>query len=141
MKRAQLQELATLYFTTRQIIRSQLPQGKADPNAWLRFETLRFVAAKKDATMSDVAAYLRIKAPSATSLIGHLVTKDLVHVEACRTDKRLKRLKVTKLGRIQLRRYEHRGYAALHRVFSGLSDRDLSELLALLRKVSDMHTG
>lgn len=141
MKRTELQRLATLYFTTRQIIRSQLPQGNVDPNEWLRFETLRFIAAVKGPSMRDIAAYVRITAPSATSLVRHLEGRGLVRVHVGAGDKRSKRVVLTSRGRVALKHYERRSERVLSKVFSHLSRAELAELLRLLQQVADAHEG
>ena len=132
-------ELPTLFFTTRQIIRSKLPKdGHSDPNAWLRFETLRFIAESKRSTMQDVAHHLRIKAPSATSLVGNLVRRSLI-VRGGSVDKRVVSLSLTKAGMRQLDRYKARARSAVRAVFSKLSDREVNDLVAILRRVQKIH--
>src|ERR1700685_3368005 len=100
MKSKNFSELTSLFFTTRQIIKQQLPKsGNSDPNTWLRFETLRFIAETNNPTMRDVARYLSVKAPSATSLISHLAKSGLIERKGEKGDKRIVRISLTKLGR------------------------------------------
>ena len=66
MKKNDFQELSTLFFEMRQTIRANLPDGQADPNAWMRCETLRFVSESEGPTMRELAKHLRVTAPSAT---------------------------------------------------------------------------
>jgi DNA-binding MarR family transcriptional regulator len=139
MNDTQLQELASLFFSMRQIIRSQLPQCKADPNAWLRFETMRFIENAGGPTMHDVAAYVRIKAPSATSLVGYLVGQGAVRAVSQKRDKRVKRLYLTAKGKRMLAEHRKRSNVTMRKVFEEFTDAELSALLGLLRRLSDIH--
>ena len=133
-------ELTSLFFTTRQIIRQQLPsKGHADPNTWLRFETLRFIAASKDPTMQDVSQYLRIKAPSATSLISHLAKSCLISRKGEKGDKRVVRIQLTARGKKEVKDYARRCATTMHKAFAKLSDREVKELVAILRHVRDIN--
>lgn len=138
VKDSTLQELATLFFSTRQIIRGKLPEGKADPNAWLRFQTMRFIEDSKGPTMHDVAAYLRIKAPSATSLIAHLALKGSVRRIAGK-DKRVTRLFLTPRGKKLLAQHDKRSNATMRTVFSEFNAAEIRELVRLLRHLRDIH--
>jgi len=139
MKDTALQELASLFFSTRQIIRSRLPGSAADPNAWLRFQTMRFIADSGEPTMQEVADYLRIKAPSATSLIGYLAGKKLVARRTSVRDKRITRLALTERGRKILAEHQKRSNMTLRRVFNDFPDSDVRELARILRRLRDMH--
>lgn len=133
-----LQELASLFFSTRQIIRGKLPQGKADPNAWLRFQTMRYIEDSNGPTMREVASYLRIKAPSATSLIAHLVGRGFVRRVAGK-DKRVTRLRLTPRGKKLLAGHDKRSNATMRTVFSQFTDAEVRELVRLLRHLRDIH--
>ena len=140
MKNGTLQELSSLFFATRQIIRSQLPSGKADPNAWLRYETLRFIAESKGPTMHDVAAYLRITAPSATSFVKNLGAQGLIVRRGVLRDKRVTRIYLTRCGRSTLAAHSKRSVAALRRVFSKLNAAEIHELARVLRRLREVHS-
>jgi DNA-binding MarR family transcriptional regulator len=135
------QELASLFFSTRQIIRAELPAGKIDPNAWLRSETLRYIAASGGPTMQEVAAYLRVKAPSATSLIANLAARGLVVRRGIARDKRVTRIYLTPRGRTILTASAKRSVAAVRAVFSKLSGAEIHELVRVLRRLRDIHVA
>ena len=138
MKDNILQELASLFFSTRQIIRGKLPEGKADPNAWLRFQTMRYIQDADGPTMHDVASYLRIKAPSATSLIAYLVRHGSVRRVAGK-DKRVTRLYLTPQGKKFLAAHQRRSNTTMREVFSEFSITDVHELVRILRHLRDIH--
>jgi DNA-binding MarR family transcriptional regulator len=141
MKDATYQELASLFFSTRQIIRSRLPESAADPNAWLRFQTMRFIEDNDAPTMQDVAMYLRIKAPSATSLIGHLAGKGCIRRRTNGRDKRVTRLVLTTRGKKVLAEHQKRSNATLRRVFSQFDRTEIRELARILRHLRDVHAA
>ena len=139
MSDEKFRELAHLFFSTRQIIRQKLPQGKADPNGWLRFETLHYIADQGGPTMQDVAGYVRIKAPSVTSLIGHLVRLGLVEKRADSSDKRIVRLYPTRKGTRTLRTYAENCARTMREVFSRLPSGEVVSLAEILRRLRDIH--
>ena len=139
MKNSQLQELASLFFSTRQIIRSRLPEGAADPNAWMHFETMRFIEDSGAPTMQEVAAYLRIKAPSATSVIAHLAGKGFILRRAGERDKRVIQLVLTSRGKKALAAHQKRSDATMRKVFSEFADTEIRELASILRHLRDVH--
>ncbi|HVM73492.1 MAG TPA: MarR family transcriptional regulator [Candidatus Paceibacterota bacterium] len=133
-------ELTSLFFTTRQIIKAQLPAARNhDPNAWLRFETLRFIAEMKEPTMQDVAGYLRIKAPSATSLVAHLAKSGFISRKSQVGDKRIVRITLTARGKKELRDYMARSAGTMRKAFSKLNDGEINRLVSILRHLRDIH--
>ena len=138
MKDGTLQELASLFFSTRQIIRGNLPEGKADPNAWTRFQTMHYIHVSSGPTMQDVASYLRIKAPSATSLVGYLVKKGFVRRIAGK-DKRITRLYLTPHGKKALYAKQKRTTIIMRKVFSQFDVGEVDELVRILRHLRDIH--
>ena len=140
MKDANFSELTSLFFTTRQIIKQQLPKsGQADPNTWLHFETLRFIAKENNPTMQDVARYLRVKAPSATSLVAHLAKAGFVERKGQKEDKRIVRISLTDRGKREVKNYTARCATAMRKAFSKLDDREIGELITILRRLRDIH--
>ena len=142
MKDKTYQELSTLFFEMRQIIRQQQPlNGKADPNMWLRVETLRFIASVDGPTMRELAEFLRITAPSMTSLISHLEKRGLLRRSKAKEDKRTVHIHLTAKGRQELARYDARSAEKLRRVFGPLPKKDLQALLHIMREVKRLHAS
>jgi DNA-binding MarR family transcriptional regulator len=134
-----LNELPSLFFSMRQIIRSQFPDCKHDQNAWLRFETMRFIAENGGPTMQDLARYLHIQAPSATSLIAHLISHSSVRRIAEKKDKRVVRLYLTSRGKKQLVVHYRRSRGVMKKTFSEFSRDDLQQLVRILRRLRSIH--
>lgn len=132
------EKLATLFFTMRQKFRSHLPAGKkVDPNAWMRCEALRFIAESDHLTMQQLAHFLHIKAPSATSLISHLEKQNLVMRVQSTHDKRVMFISLTLTGRKMVTLYKGHSSHALAQMFSKLTDHDIDSLVHILQKVVD----
>jgi DNA-binding MarR family transcriptional regulator len=135
-------ELSSLFFSMRQIVKQQLPnKGKTDPNAWLRLETMRFIGMSKNPTMHDVARHLRVKAPSATSLVAHLAASGFVVRTGEATDKRIVRISLTSSGKQEVAAYLVRSETAMRKAFSKLHERDVSELVRILRDLQNAHNS
>ncbi len=132
-------ELARLFFETRHIMRSKVPGGKKDPNAWMRSEALRFVAEHEQPGMKDIAEFLRIKAPSATSLVAHLEREGLVARRACDDDRRIVRIALTGKGRQAVESYEKKSARIMREVFGKLEPGELRDLEAAMRRVAELH--
>ena len=139
MTDTKLQELTTLFFTTRQIIRGELPTTKesCDPNDWLYSEVLRFIDDTDGPSMHDLAKHLRVKAPSATSLVSHLASQGWIERKGTADDRRVVKLYLTSKGEHRLATYTARSTAMMHRVFSKLSIKELDTLVTILRRVQD----
>ncbi len=137
--RNQFQELASLFFVMRQIIRERLPAGHADPNGWMRCETLRYIAESDGPTMREIARRLRITAPSATSLIQNLERLGFIDRRPSQKDKRVVRIYLNERGKREFARYLVRSGATMEKVFSKLSARDVARLKRILQNLRDAH--
>jgi len=124
----------------RQTIRANLPDGQADPNAWMRCETLRFVDASEGPTMREIAKHLRVTAPSATSLVRKLSSLGWVKRVPSGSDKRVVMIRLTPRGERELTRYRKQSEGIMRKVFSKLPERDLAHLKGALRTLRSIHT-
>ena len=134
-------ELATLFFETRQTIRANLPQGHADPNAWMRCETLRFIEEGERPTMQEIAKHLRVTAPSATSLMRKLSALGWIVRKPSEKDKRVVQIALTAAGQRELSRYRKQSEKTMRKVFSKLGRRDLAHLKRALRNLQGVHAA
>jgi DNA-binding MarR family transcriptional regulator len=142
MNQRTFEELASLFFSTRQIIRQKMPAGRThDHNAWLRLETLGFIARSKKPTMQDIAGYVRITAPSTTSLVRHLEKLGFVRRAHSHNDKRVVRIQVTEKGKRELQRYARRSVATMSIVFGKLSSQDVEKLRTILQRLHGAHSS
>ena len=140
MKNTNLSELTSLFFTTRQIIKAQLPKSRnSDPNTWLRFETLRFIAQASDPSMQDVARYSaskRLQQPRSSRISPRI---GLIERKGEKGDKRIVRISLTARGKREVKNYTARCETAMRKAFSRLDSREVEELVAILRHLRDIH--
>ena len=134
----QLQELTSLLFATRRMVRQKLAarHGPSDPNTWLRMETLFFIREHRHSSMHAVAAHLHITVPSASSLVAKLVRGGLVK-RIAGADKRVAQLSITPRGAHELARARRDAALSLHSVFGTLPPDELRTLIRILRRVAD----
>ncbi len=134
-------ELPGLFFETRQIIRQQLPSSKqSDPNAWMHLQTMDFIARNGTPTMQEVASYLRIKAPSATSLVSNLVSQGAV-ARTIGADRRQVVLSITSVGKKMLKSYGAESQKMMRSAFSTLDKKEVGSLCSILKKLIRGHAG
>lgn len=127
---------ATLFFAVRGVVRTSLAQGRRlDPYAWLRIETMVYIRDNAGAPMKDIAAFLSITAPSATSLMAPLVRKGYVERRADPADRRAVKVYLTKKGQKKLAKAVSHGMQALASVFAPLSSADLAAFTKLLERI------
>lgn len=141
MTQNNFQDLSTLFFEMRQAVRANLPQGQADPNAWMRCEALGFIKGSGAPTMRELSKQLRITAPSATSLVRKLASLGWVRREPSEKDKRIVRIRLTGKGERELTRYRVQAEATMRKVFSKLPQRDLVNLRRALKNLRDIHAA
>lgn len=129
---------ASLFFAVRGTVRTKLAQGKKlDPSAWLRVETVKFIADHDGPSMRSIADYLSITAPSATSLISSLEKDGLVARTTDVRDRRSSRLTLTRKGKSVLGKTLARGTRILGEVFAPLSSTELAAFARALARIKD----
>ncbi len=98
-------------------------------------ETLRFIFEKKNPTMKDIANYLSISAPSATSMIESLSNKKLITRKVDPKDRRTVRIvttsKVPKLFSV----FKKMKNQMFQNMLKSLSSDDKKHLANILRKL------
>ena len=115
-------------------LRTQLRGDTTCPSI-SQLETLQFVSEHDSPTMRDLAAYLKVKAPSATSLINELVRARMISRHGDPNDRRQVRLAITQKGEKELTRISQKKRQIIGSIFQTLSTKDRSQLNGLLQKV------
>ena len=110
---------------------------KFDPSTWLRIETMKFIADNEESKMKDIADYLFITAPSATSLVSSLVRSGFVVGRTDRDDRRASRLVLTTKGKAELKKTIARGLKAFNGLFSVLSKGELDSFTRSLKRIKE----
>ncbi len=114
---------------------------KLDPSTWLRIETMKFIAEQDKPKMKDIANYLSITAPSATSLIGELVRDGFVTSCADLHDRRALLLMLTAKGKAELRKAIVHGVRILSELFSNLSKTEFLSFISALERIKKGSVG
>jgi DNA-binding MarR family transcriptional regulator len=124
------------FFEVRGLVRTKLAHGKKlDPSAWLRVETVKFIADKGNPRAKDVADYLSITAPSATSLLSGLARSGIIERRPDPADRRVQRVALTRKGKSLLEKKLARGAAILGELFAPLSDAELEAFTRTLERI------
>lgn len=126
--------LATLLFSVGRLLRDRALEGGASIS-YLHVATLQYVAEQKRPLMREVAHYLRIAPPSATSLVSTLVAQGDLRRIANKDDRRTVRLEVTAKGHRTIEDCVRHKHDVLQKVVSQLSERDRVDLAHILEKV------
>jgi DNA-binding MarR family transcriptional regulator len=92
-----IDRLISLIFTTRKMMHEQKEPNKGKNCSFLHLITLKYVEQEKP-LMKDIAEFLGVAPPSATSLVNTLIKSELVYREADKTDRRNVRILITKRG-------------------------------------------
>lgn len=128
------EELTALMFSLGRILRERAMAGGSSIS-YLHLATLRYVAEKKQPLMREIAQYLRVAPPSATSLVNTLVKQGEIQRITDEKDRRTVRLRVTAQGRKVLRDGTRRKHDLMRNIINNLSGRERIELKKILEKI------
>jgi DNA-binding MarR family transcriptional regulator len=99
----------------------------------LQIQTLTFLQQRKATTMSNIAEYLQIELPSATSLINKLVAMHLVKRTSNQRDRRVVGIVLSDKGTELLKQAIELRRKKMEEMMSYLSDKQQSDLLSILQ--------
>ncbi|MCD6233304.1 MarR family transcriptional regulator [bacterium] len=126
-------KLIKFFFIMRRVLQEKAKKEKGvSPFSFLKFATLRFISKKRNPTMKEIAQWLKITPPSATSLIDSFFKAKLIKREFDRKDRRIIRLKITEKGKKLLKETQQEHRKRMKRFISKLSPRDQKNLLRIL---------
>ncbi len=129
-------KLLPLMFEVGRLLKSEITREGCPITTFLHIETLRFIAERSTPTMSDVAEYLKIAPPTATSLINTFVKEGMIERVEDPKDRRRVRLILSKKGIHLLDQAMKMREHAFSRVMASLSDRDCHELARILTVIT-----
>ena len=133
------EEITSLMFSVGRLLRERA-MADGSSVSYLHFATLRYIAEMKRPLMREIAQYLRVAPPSATSLINTLVKQGEIRRIADEKDRRTVRLEVTARGHKTLSDGTHRKQDLVHTIIKGLSEHDRTELKNILEKIMNLST-
>ncbi|MDB5265655.1 MAG: MarR family protein [Parcubacteria group bacterium] len=125
-------EIFSLMFEMGRLLKHQVAVDGSGPSTYLHLETLRYIQEAGKPDMQAVAEYLRVKSPSATRLIGALVTDGLLARVLDADDRRRVLLTLTPSGKRMLDVATQTRAKAFARVIAPLSAKDRAEFARLL---------
>jgi DNA-binding MarR family transcriptional regulator len=132
-KQALQKELISTIFSTSRKIYKRISDSKivcfGSP---LQRETLRFIMENDGCVMKEVANYLQITPPSATSMTNNLVKAGVIKRQADKRDRRTIRLFITKKGEKTL----STGIQHMSKRLSKLSTGEQKNLIKILNKIA-----
>ncbi len=139
---AKIERLISLFFTTARLIHERIrgPE-RIDPFSFLRLETLRYVAEHENPSMKEIADYLCITPPSATSLIDRLVKARYLSRVFDKEDRRVVRLSITPSGKRTIKRGFKQITGHMKKVLDKLGNKEINDLSQILEKLSRLYTS
>jgi DNA-binding MarR family transcriptional regulator len=117
--------------------KQQMSAEGGSPMTYLHLETLRFLAEAARPDMGEVAAYLRVAAPSATAIVNALADDGLIARKPDPEDRRRVLLAVTAKGDRALEAAGKRRAEAFARIIEPLSAADRSEFARILTIITE----
>jgi len=135
-----INKIISLIFTTsRRIQERAKDRERIDPFSFLQLETLRYVAEKDNPSMKDIADYLCVTPPSATSLINGLVKAGQLERVYDKDDRRLVHIAVTPKGKAAFASGFKKITTRMRRVLSNLNAKERNDLFKILKKLSRVY--
>ncbi len=137
---AQLDELVSLVFSTKQLIHEKTwHRDGVSALPFLRLKALHAVRTHPTPTMKDIAECMHVTPSSATSLIDPLVADGLLERTADPDDRRVIRLAMTKKGEKSLAEGKAAITKHLTEVFGHLDEGEQKSLIHILKKLSSIY--
>jgi DNA-binding MarR family transcriptional regulator len=119
-------------FQLNQLLKSDLkPHGITIAN----WRVLAVLAANNDITMSDIASYAMIEPPTASRMVDRLVADGLIERRTGDSDRRVRSLALTPLGRETYGAVRDLAFAHTARALGGLSEAECAQLTDLLLRI------
>ncbi len=124
-------------FTAGQIWRERArTESNLTDCSFLHLHTLHYIWERGTANMKEIANFLHITPPSATSVVNTLVAKGLLTRVGSESDRRAIKLQITKSGSRLLRDSFKRMTAFLEKNINKLNETEKRNFLTILNKIS-----
>lgn len=129
-----------MIFATSRLIRERSGnREKLDPISILQIETLRYVDGKRTPTMREIAEYLCVKPPSATSLIDTLIHAKKLSRIVDKNDRRIVRLTITHSGKKTMKDGFKKITKRMESILVKLNEKERQDLIKILQKLSSTY--
>ena len=135
MNQSNTKEMVSLIFSVKRIIFDQLKKTNLfDPKLHIQLITLFYIAEHKDCKMKDIATFLCITPPSATSMINNLENKGFIKRTNNRIDRRTITLSLTTKGITHIKKSYGLIENKMTEIFSPLNTEDQQALINIYNK-------
>ena len=129
-------KLTGLLFAMKRDLMSKFKEGKGFcPVDYFRAEILSYLQSHKKTKMKDVANFLGITPPSATSLVDKLVQEKFLERQNDKTDRRKVLLLITKKGSLFIKKTYTEMNDIMQKTFRSLNDKDKKDLIRIYNKL------
>ena len=134
MTECNLDYLVSLVFSLHRLLQDKMRREGKNFSSFLQFKTLQYIDQKGEPGMKDIADFLAITPPSATSLIESLANAGKIERVADPKDRRIVRLKITSAGKQTIQEAIVMMNERMKTLLSRLNDEELNQLTAILEK-------
>lgn len=134
----QISQIISLIFNMRQILHEKMAKKNDCQASFLQVVTLKYIKDKKP-PMKDVADYLSITPPSATSLIDNLISSGMITRKLNAEDRRMVRVEITKKGLSFIKSHIEEVSERMRKGLKALSKKEQEQLSTILTKVTEAY--
>jgi DNA-binding MarR family transcriptional regulator len=139
-QKTEISELVNLLYKVAGMVKEKIKeQADQDSLSFSGIRTLIFFQKKGEPTMKEVADYLCVTPPSATSMMNHYVKSGLLERLYDKTDRRIVRLRLTQKGQTVLQAGNKVLCATLENTLSSLSQAQILEFKKILEALSSSY--
>lgn len=139
MKKSNYNQLVSLIFATARIIHEKIKHNKeAKFYSPLKMETLYFIKRSGNPLMKEVAEFLCVTPPSATSIIDQLVKSKIIIRQVGEKDRRKIRLAITSEGEKMIKKIREQKAKHLEKILAKLNSAEQENLIKILKKLSNI---
>ena len=110
-----------------------LSKFSINPTSWVLLGIIR--ETKDGIRLAEVANIMNVKAPLITTLVQDLIAKDLIELLPHHTDKRVKLLLLTPIGKVFMKKVEIALDKSLRDILAGTTDADLAGFETVLEAI------
>lgn len=137
MKSAVTKSLICSIFNAGQILRERArAESSLTDCSFLHMHTLHYLEERGLVNMKEIANFLHITPPSATSLVNSLVARGFITRVGNESDRRTIKLQITATGKALLKNSFKRIMADLEKHVARLSESEQEAFSAILNKIS-----
>ena len=137
-KTDQISQIISLIFNMRQIMHEKMAKNNECQTSFLQIVTLKYIKDNKP-LMKDVADFLSITPPSATSLIDNLIGSGMIVRKSNPSDRRMVRVEITKKGTSFIKNHMGEIAKKMRKGLSALTAKEQEQLSRILAKITEAY--